>query len=130
MLKATERAFSEMTRGEWQRLEAQPTGSGERLVGVRDGAAVSADAMSTGTRGQLYLALRVAGHADFINRYGPLPFVTDDILETFDDERAAAALRLTGELGRTGQAIMFTHHRHLVEMARQAIPQAGVIELE
>ena len=81
MLQSAEAAFDRMTGGEWVRLGTQPTGTGERLVGIRDGEAVAADAMSTGTRGQLYLALRVAGHDDFVRRYGPLPFVTDDILE-------------------------------------------------
>lgn len=129
MLEATEQAFARMTGGEWQRLEAQPTGSGDRLVGIRGREMVGADAMSTATRGQLYLALRVAGHADFVNRYGPLPFVTDDILETFDDTRATAALALTGEMGRSGQAIMFTHHRHLVALARKVIPGVRIVEL-
>jgi uncharacterized protein YhaN len=130
MLDSAERAFARMTGGEWSRLEAQPAGSGERLVGIRDGQPVSAEAMSTGTRGQLYLALRVAGHADFTTRYGALPFVTDDILESFDDTRASAALSLTAEMGRTGQAIMFTHHRHLVDMALEVIPDLHVVELE
>jgi chromosome segregation protein len=129
MLTATERAFSRMTGGEWQRLETQPTGTGERLVGIRSGVAVGAEAMSTGTRGQLYLALRVAGHADFAQRFGPLPFVTDDILETFDDARAAAALTLTAEMGRLGQAIMFTHHRHLVALGREVVPGVNVIDM-
>ena len=130
MLASAERAFARMTGGEWPRLEAQPTGAGERLVGIRDGQPVAADAMSTGTRGQLYLALRVAGHTDFTARYGALPFLTDDILETFDDTRAAAALSLTAEMGRTGQAIMFTHHRHLVDLGREVIPDLHVVELE
>lgn len=129
MLNAAEQAFARMTGGEWPRLEAQPAGSGEQLVGIRNGRPVTADAMSTGTRGQLYLALRVAGHADFVTRYGALPFLTDDILETFDDTRAAAALSLTSEMGRPGQAIMFTHHRHLVDLARKVIPELHVVEL-
>lgn len=129
MLQSAERAFARMTGGEWPRLEAQPTGTGERLVGIRDGRPVAADAMSTGTRGQLYLALRVAGHADFTSRFGPLPFLTDDILETFDDSRAAAALALVSEMGRSGQAIMFTHHRHLVDLGREVIPDLSVVEL-
>lgn len=130
MLEAAQHAFARMTGGEWPRLEAQPAGAGERLVGIRDGQPVAADAMSTGTRGQLYLALRVAGHADFTARYGALPFLTDDILETFDDTRAAAALSLTAEMGRTGQAIMFTHHRHLVDLGRDVIPDVHVVELD
>lgn len=130
MLEAAEAAFSRMTAGEWPRLQVQPSASGERLVGIHDGAACAADAMSTGTRGQLYLALRVAGHSDFIQRHGPLPFVTDDILESFDNTRAAAALALTAEMGRTGQAIMFTHHQHLVDLARGVIPGVNVIDLD
>lgn len=129
MLDATERAFSRLTHGEWPRLETQPMGKTERLVGLRDGQPVAADAMSTGTRGQLYLALRIAGHADFVHRHGPLPFVTDDIHETFDDRRATAALELTAEMGGLGQAILFTHHRHLVRLAQATVPGVRVIGL-
>lgn len=78
---------------------------------------------------ELYLALRIAGHAAFVRDAGPLPFATDDILESFDDQRAAAALDLTAELGTRGQAILFTHHAHLVEMARARISGMRVIEL-
>lgn len=85
--------------------------------------------MSTGTRAQLHLALRVAGHADFVARHGPLPFVTDVVLETFDDTRASATPALMAEMGRLGQAIMFTHHRHLVTLAWDEMPGLRVIEL-
>ncbi|SDY28598.1 DNA repair exonuclease [Citreimonas salinaria] len=129
MLDATQAAFVRMTGGEWERLETRPAGAHERLVGIRNGAAVGADAMSTGTRAQLYLALRVAGHADFVARNGPLPFIADDVLETFDDTRARATLALMAEMGRLGQAVMFTHHRHLVAMAQAEIPDLRVIEL-
>jgi len=129
MLRETQAAFATLTGGVWERLETWREGQGERLVGISDDVPVPADGMSTGTRAQLYLALRIAGHAAFVAEAGPLPFVTDDILETFDDTRAAAALDLTAELGRRGQAILFTHHAHLVEMARTRIPDARVIAL-
>ena len=129
MLVDAEAAFARLTRGEWTRLETWPDGADERLVGVREGAPVPADGMSTGTRGQLYLALRLAGHAGFVREHGPLPFVTDDILESFDDGRAAAALELTAEMGRRGQAILFTHHAHLVAMARERIEGVKVLEM-
>ncbi|SFJ24904.1 AAA family ATPase [Albimonas pacifica] len=127
MLMATEAAFVHLTRGEWSGLDVQPGGRTERLVGIRNGEPVPAEAMSTGTRGQLYLALRVAGYAAFSTRFGPLPFVTDDVHETFDDDRARAALGLSAEMGREGQAIVFTHHRHLVELARHIIPGASCL---
>ncbi|PZQ47527.1 MAG: hypothetical protein DI556_16900 [Rhodovulum sulfidophilum] len=129
MLEATEQAFAHVTAGAWPRLDTRTQGAGEHLVGVRDGEPVAVSAMSTGTQGQLYLALRVAGHAAFVAEHGPLPFVTDDIHETFDDDRARAALELTGVMGRRGQAILFTHHRHLVDLARAALPGVRVIKL-
>ncbi|MBU2963077.1 AAA family ATPase [Citreicella sp. C3M06] len=130
MLTATQAAFATMTGGDWPRLETRPGVNGEQLVGVREDRKVAAEAMSTGTRAQLYLALRIAGHADFTRRFGPLPFVTDDILETFDDGRAGAALELTASMGQLGQAIMFTHHAHLVTLAQERIPGLRVISLD
>ena len=129
MLADTEAAFRRLTDGVWSRLDTWVQGQDERLVGISEGRSVPADGMSTGTRAQLYLALRIAGHAAFVRDAGPLPFVTDDILESFDDQRAAAALDLTAELGSRGQAILFTHHAHLVEMASARISGVRVIEL-
>lgn len=129
MLAATEAAFATLTHGEWQSLETRSMGKTEKLVAMRGGEAVGADAMSTGTRGQLYLALRVAGHADFVARNGPLPFVTDDIHETFDDRRASAALDLAAQMGRLGQTILFTHHQHLVALAQDRIDGVRVLSV-
>lgn len=129
MLRATQAAFAHLTRGEWTRLETRTTGRTEQLVAVKGDMAVTADALSTGTRGQLYLALRIAGHADFVDANGPLPFVTDDIHETFDDDRAGAALDLASQMGARGQVLVFTHHRHLVEIARDRVPDLHVVTL-
>ena len=48
----------------------------------------------------------------------PLPFVADDILLRFDDQRASATLNVLAELSQKTQVIFFTHHRHLVDLAR------------
>lgn len=130
MLERTQDAFIRMTGGEWTALETRPEGAGERLVARRGEEIVTAEGMSQGTRAQLYLSLRLAGYGMFCAEHGPLPFVTDDVLETFDDARAAVALDLTEELGRQGQAIFLTHHRHLAEMARERIAGVHVIDLE
>lgn len=129
MIEATERAFAQITGGRWPRLDIQPQGTTERLIGIRGGEPVAVGAMSTGTQGQLYLALRIAGHAQFVAEHGPLPFVTDDIHETFDDERARAAIELAASMGERGQTILFTHHRHVVDLARATVPSVRVIEL-
>ena len=46
----------------------------------------------------------------------------------FDDGRAAAALEIFGELSRRTQVILFTHHQHLRELARAAVPQETLFE--
>ena len=55
----------------------------------------------------------------------PLPFIADDILQTFDDDRSKATLRSLVELSRHLQVIVLTHHPHLVEIAR-TLPAGSV----
>lgn len=80
--------------------------------------------MSEGATDQLFLALRLASIALEATGSEPMPFVADDLLVNFDDERAAAALRLLSEFGKTTQVILFTHHRHLLDLLQ---PEAASI---
>ena len=92
------------------------------LTGVRPGGSiVPVSGMSTGTADQLYLALRVASIEDYLERAKALPFVADDLFINFDDERAAAGFALLGELSQTTQVLFFTHHQHLVDIARKSL---------
>ncbi len=121
MMEAASAAFSQMTAGRYPRLVAVPTGDDETLVAERaDDGTIAVDRLSEGTRTQLYLALRIAGHAEFSRTRPPLPFIADDILEPFDDQRALATFRLLHDMSRKGQVIYLTHHRHLIEIAEQA----------
>ena len=85
--------------------------------------------LSKGARFQLYLALRLAGYRGIRPASRTGPFIADDIMETFDDSRSAAALRLLSELGHRGQVIYLTHHQHLAEIAKEVCPEARVHEL-
>jgi len=80
------------------------------------------DQLSEGTRDQLFLALRVAAIEDHVRTAEPLPFIGDDILQTFDDDRALAALRVLAELSVHTQVIVLTHHRHILELAAHLPP--------
>lgn len=92
------------------------------LTGVRsDESCVPLSGMSTGTADQLYLALRVASIEDYLVRAAALPFVADDLFINFDDDRAAAGLRLLGHLAEKTQVLFFTHHHHLVEIAQTTL---------
>ena len=87
--------------------------------------------MSTGTADQLYLALRIASVTDYLDRAPPLPFVADDLFINFDDERAAAGFRVLGQLGTATQVLFFTHHEHLVDIARVTLgAKVPIVSLE
>jgi uncharacterized protein YhaN len=86
-----------------------------------DGRLIAVSEMSTGTADQLYLALRVASIEDYLERAGALPFVADDLFINFDDERAAAGFKILAQLAEKTQVLFFTHHRHLVDIARHAL---------
>jgi len=75
------------------------------------------EALSEGTRDQLFLALRLAAIEEHAATAAPLPFIGDDILQTFDDDRAEAAMRVLLEISGKTQVILLTHHRHLLELA-------------
>ena len=130
LLKAASAHFSLLTGDRYRRLGVDEDSSGRKSLSAVDGAggACPVAGLSEGARDQLYLALRVAAIEAHVSRAEPLPFVADDLLVTFDDTRAAAALRLLGELGRQTQVILFTHHDHIAAMAERQ-PGAAVLRL-
>lgn len=98
------------------------------LVGVRaSGERVAVAGMSEGTRDQLFLALRLAAIERHLDAQGPMPIVLDDVLVHFDDARARPALELLSSLAQRTQVLCFTHHAHLVTLAREAIPPQRLV---
>jgi DNA repair exonuclease SbcCD ATPase subunit len=124
VLQQASRWFAELTLGSFSALRGDCDQQGQPvLVGVRgtSRALVGVDGMSDGTRDQLYLALRLASLAHYLQQNEPLPFLVDDVLIQFDDQRAAAALRILAELSDRTQVIFFTHHAHLVQLAQHHV---------
>jgi uncharacterized protein YhaN len=125
ILKRSGVLFDTMTGGSFRELRLEFDERGEAvLAGVRaaTGEVVRVEGMSEGTADQLFLAVRVASLEAYLEQNEAMPFIVDDILIKFDDQRSAAALKCLGELARKTQVIFFTHHRHLVELARQHLP--------
>lgn len=122
--------FSTMTRGAYVRVLA-PLGEHDLQVeeptsGKRKGP----EALSRGTKEQLYLAMRLALATVYADQLVALPLVADDILVNFDDERAAATAALLGDYAAKGtQVLAFTCHRRLAEVFATQAPGARVIEL-
>lgn len=129
MLADTEAAFRTLTAGAYSELQTQSDGQHEVLLALRtrDGRSVTVDEMSKGTRFQLYLALRLAGYRQYSASGTTLPFVADDIMETFDNTRTKAALGLLKEISMQGQALYFTHHEHVVDLAKNVCGDTATI---
>jgi uncharacterized protein YhaN len=131
MLARAAEAFATISRGAYAGLSMQVEPDGEKLVALEaGGASKPVSALSKGTRFQLYLALRVAGYHEFASRHAAVPFVADDIMETFDDFRAEEAFRLFAGMAGVGQVIYLTHHRHLCEIARAVCPGVRIHTLD
>ena len=131
MMTRASDAFRMISRGTYKELKTQPEKDSEVLIAVgANGGSKIVSALSRGTRFQLYLALRVAGYHEFVQSRRPVPFIADDIMETFDDFRAEEAFRLFAGMAETGQIIYLTHHKHLCEIARKVCPEVQVYELE
>jgi uncharacterized protein YhaN len=111
--------FAALTGGRYERLATDETEDGRMVVvGLRpDGTHCPADRLSEGTRDQLYLALRLAAIGMHAAHAEPLPFIADDLLASFDDTRARAALQVLAEFSQVTQTILFTHHAHIAAMA-------------
>ncbi|MBK9373592.1 MAG: AAA family ATPase [Holophagales bacterium] len=119
LVEATQ-LFSSLTGGRFVSLLAEVDDDGNPVIVAEraEGRRVPMSGLSDGTRDQLFLALRLASVRRWAKDAEPLPFVADDLLVSFDDERAAAALRTLAEFGREVQVILFTHHRHVVDLAK------------
>jgi uncharacterized protein YhaN len=89
------------------------------IVAVRaDGSELAPDALSTGTRYQLYLALRLASVERFVAGAEPLPLVLDDVTIHVDDARKARTFEVLAEVSSRVQVLFFTHSARDAELAR------------
>jgi uncharacterized protein YhaN len=129
MLQRIGTIFEALTLGAYTRVTSETDGdSAARLVLLQRAfpdERQTVDALSEGTRDQLFLALRVAEIERHLSSATPLPFIGDDILQTFDDDRALAAMQVLTELSRHTQIILLTHHRHVLDLSGR-LPEGSV----
>jgi uncharacterized protein YhaN len=123
LLQKSGDVFRNITKGAFTGLSAEFNADDlPVLVGVRpDGSKTRVEGLSDGTRDQLFLALRIAALERHLLEHEPMPLILDDLLITFDDERAKAILPQLGALAKRTQIFLFTHHEHLVDLCRQTL---------
>jgi uncharacterized protein YhaN len=122
--------FAELTDGAYTGLRADLNQRGETILIAEDvfRGSLEIDALSDGTVDPLYLALRLAVVQEHNATHEPLPFVADDLLLNLDNNRAQAALRTLAAIAASSQVLLFTHHAHMVDLARIAVPPPLLIE--
>lgn len=126
LLHRARELFAELTLGRYSGIDTDTDERGEPFILARDAqdALRRVEELSTGTRDQLYLAMRLAALEQYIARNGPLPLVLDDLFVHFDDERTEAGLRVLDSLADTTQVLLFTHHGHVADQAARAVPES------
>lgn len=131
MMTLASQIFSKISCGNYRSLGTTMQKDKEILtVEPKEGGTMFSQDLSKGTRFQLYLALRIAGFYEIIKSNQSAPFLADDILETFDNERTAEALQVLEEMGKRCQVIYFTHHEHILDIARMVCPNVKIHTLE
>jgi uncharacterized protein YhaN len=123
LLRRADELFPQLTCGSFNTLEVGfDEGDEPVLVGVRpNGERVPVKRMSTGTREQLYLALRLASLERHVELHGPMPVILDDVVLHSDPKRKTAILRALAELGRHTQVIAFSHDPQVVALVQNAV---------
>jgi uncharacterized protein YhaN len=125
LLRRADELFPALTCGQFRTLEVSFDDKDQPiLIGVRvNGERVEVRQMSTGTREQLYLSLRLASLERHVDLHGQMPIVLDDVVLHSDPGRKRAILAAVGELARKTQIITFTHDPQVVALARDVVPE-------
>jgi len=126
ILERSSNLFARITPGSFAGLQIDFNDKGETvLMGVRPEGrgVVGVEGMSDGTADQLYLAVRLASLESYLEKNEAMPFIVDDVLIHFDNERAVATLKILAQVAQKTQIIFFTHHQHLVELARAHVDE-------
>jgi DNA repair protein SbcC/Rad50 len=122
MLAAASEYFALITENRYLRLLSDDSDGKPILRAVQtDGTEIGIEAMSEGTADQLYLALRLAALKLRRDSHPGLPLVLDDAMITSDDARAARVFKALDTFAENGQVMLFTHHQHLIDIAKEAV---------
>jgi uncharacterized protein YhaN len=130
ILMRAKELFADLTDGAYTGLRADVNERGETILIAEDALrrSLEINALSDGTVDALYLALRLAVVQEHNARGEPVPFIADDLLLNLDNKRAQAALRTLAAIGASSQVLLFTHHAHMADLARIAVPPPILVE--
>jgi uncharacterized protein YhaN len=129
MIATVSRLINQMTAGRYIEFDRTTGNTQGILIRRHDGAERTPEQLSSGTREQLYLAIRLAYVLHYCQQNEPLPIVMDDVLVNFDDGRVRQTLMTLAEVAKSVQILFFTCHPHMVALAREVVPNLQPIDL-
>lgn len=154
ILERASRLFRDVTDGAYERIFPSDASEGKGRKGrgsasatvdesrFNDGAAMgylvetrgetkTLDALSQGTREQLYLAIRLALIEEYAVDREPLPLLADDVLVQYDDRRVEKTIEALSRFASPRQqVILMTHHGATRDAFARIVGSAGIIELD
>lgn len=124
----------QLTEGRYRRVWT-PVDENVLLVDDAAGQSLPVEVLSSGTREQLFLSLRLALVSAYASRGASLPLVLDDVLVNFDTHRAKATAAVLRDFAAGGfQLLVFTCHEHIAQLFQslkvhtRELPTRGVAE--
>ncbi|MHC4993456.1 MAG: ATP-binding protein [Planctomycetota bacterium] len=129
VLADASRMFEQVTEGAYTRVIQADDGSRLNLIDARDRTKTD-EALSRGTREQLYTCLRLALTNEYARQRVDLPMALDDVMVNFDTDRSRAMARLLVDFSRSHQLLLFTCHPSTVQLLCEIDPRTQVLDLE
>ena len=129
MLRDVGSFFSKLTHGRYIGLRRRLDEQGTLVLAQANGNDKEPHQLSTGTREQLYLAIRLAYAQHYCRENEPLPLVMDDVLVNCDDQRSEAALDMLIELAKDIQIIFLTCHQETIRLIHSRLPEMEATRL-
>lgn len=115
-LKLASDSLERLTCGKYVNVWA-PLGEKHLVIDDEAGRSFQVEHLSSGTREQLFLAVRMAMIRELADQGIELPMVLDDVLVNFDQTRSEAAVETLLDFADEGQQVLlFTCHLHLAQM--------------
>lgn len=130
LLQYTRDFLQRLTGGRYQTVEHDSANPTQFLVRNTSGQSFEPERLSTGTREQLYLAIRMAFITHYCESHEPLPVIMDDCFVNFDDSRTAHALAAISQWKIAAQRIVLSCHFRVVQCLAEIAPHTPCIHLE
>ncbi|MHC1568125.1 MAG: AAA family ATPase [Candidatus Syntropharchaeia archaeon] len=121
--------FLKITDGRYTQIKASLDKDTPFRVVDSGGNEKTPDQLSTGTREQLYLAIRLGYLEHYGKKAESMPIIMDDVLVNFDDIRAKNTAQALLDIARNKQIIMMTCHDNTVKTFQSINEDIPLMEL-